>query len=272
MAARPLRLLLPLDGSSEAESILAAVLPMADRRPLRLTLLSVLPETAARSDRVAYLDRARRALRRPEIDVRLETCLGDPSDAIVSHAVSDKSDLIAMTTHGRTGVRRLVLGSVTENVLRRSPLPLLACRPGSRMEGWTHVVGLDGSVRAETVLEDLLPLSRLLGATLHLLHVGDSESNAAIRGYLKKVAMACASRGVPVKTAVRSGPACPEILRYAADVRAGMVALATHGRTGLERVVVGSVAEEVLRHASCPVLLRRKSGEPAVVAPILAGL
>ena len=272
MAARPLRLLLPLDGSSEAESILAAVLPMADRRPLRLTLFRALKHSNARPATESYLERARLALQRRGIDVRLESCLGDPADAIVSHAVSGRADLIAMTTHGRSGVKRLVMGSVTERVLRRAPVPLLACRPGTRMEGWVHVVGLDGSSRAESVLENLLPLARLLGATLHLLHVGDSESNAAIRGYLKKIALRCSALGVPVTTAVRSGPASPGILRYAEDVRAGIVALATHGRTGLERLLLGSVAEQVLRHASCPVLLRRKVEESASVAPGLVGL
>ena len=140
------------------------------------------------------------------------------------------------------------------------------------MEGWAHVVGLDGSSRAEAVLESLLPLARLLGATLHLLHVGDSESNAAIRGYLKKVALRCSSLGVPVTTAVRAGPASPGILRYAADVRAGIVALATHGRTGLERLLLGSVAEQVLRNGTCPVLLRRTVEESATMVPGLAGL
>ncbi len=272
MAVRPLRLLLPLDGSCEAESILAAVLPLAGRRPLRLTLFRALSEGAERPEAEAYLARARLALERPRIEVRTECCLDDAADAVISHAVSDGSDLIAMTTHGRTGVKRLVMGSVTEKVLRQAPVPLLACRPGTRMEGWAHVVGLDGSSRAEAVLENLVPIARLLGATLHLLHVGDSESNAAIRGYLKKVALRCSSLGVPVTTAVRTGPASPGIIRYAADVRAGMVALATHGRTGLERLLLGSVAEQVLRAVSCPVLLRRKAEAPAAVAPGLAGL
>jgi nucleotide-binding universal stress UspA family protein len=272
MAARPFRLLLPLDGSSEAESILAAVLPLADRRPLRLTLFRALSRGAERPAAEAYLARACLALERRRIEVRAQCCLDDPADAIISHAVSDNSDLIAMTTHGRSGVRRLVMGSVTEKVLRQAPVPLLACRPGSRMEGWAHVVGLDGSSRAESVLENLLPIARLLGATLHLLHVGDSESNAGIRAYLKKVALRCSSLGVPVTTAVRTGPPSPGIIQYAADVRAGMVALATHGRTGLERLLLGSVAEQVLRNGSCPVLLRRKAEATATLAPGLVGL
>jgi nucleotide-binding universal stress UspA family protein len=128
MAARPLRLLLPLDGSSEAESILAAVLPLANRRPLRLTLLRVLSESKERRAAEAYLGRASLALHNPRIEVRTESCLDDPADAVVSHAVSDNADLIAMTTHGRSGVKRLVMGSVTEKVLRNATVPILVTR------------------------------------------------------------------------------------------------------------------------------------------------
>jgi nucleotide-binding universal stress UspA family protein len=255
-----LRVLLPLDGSSEAESILAAVLPLAERRPLRMTLLGAISTTASRSDAEAYLTRAEAALRRPGLDVRVVSCRDEPAAAIVAHAISDRSDLIAMTTHGRSGMKRLLMGSITEKVLRQAPAPLITCRSGSRMEGWAHVVPLDGSLRAETILDDILPLSRLVGATVHLLHVG---SPADGRRYLAKVALQVSERGVPVTTALRQGKAAAEILSYAAEVRAGVIALATHGRTGLERALMGSVAEDVLRQGSCPVVLRRELREPS---------
>jgi nucleotide-binding universal stress UspA family protein len=258
MTVRGLRILLPLDGSSEAEGILAAVLPLSERRPLRLTLLNVIPKHVARPEAEAYLARAMSALRRPGVQVRSESCLGDPASAIVAHAVSERADLIAMTTHGRSGLRRLLLGSVTEQVLRRAPFPLITCRSGCRMAGWAHVVALDGSPRAESILDDVLPLTRLLGATLHLLHVRTRAAGPQVGGYLQRIARHCAGDGVEVTTAVREGPAIREILRYAEEVRAGLVALATHGRTGLDRALMGSVAEEVLRRTSCPLLLRRE--------------
>jgi len=258
MTARGLRILLPLDGSSEAEGILAAVLPLSERRPLRLTLLSAVPKHVGRPAMDAYLARAGRALGHSDVDVRAESCLGDPAAAIVAHAISDRADLIAMTTHGRSGLRRLLMGSVTEKVLRQAPLPLITCRSGGRMEGWAHVVALDGSPRAESILDDVLPLTRLLGATLHLLHVRTGPSDPPAAGYLQRIARHCAGDGVEVTTAVREGPAIREILRYAEEVRAGLVALATHGRTGLDRALMGSVAEEILRKSTCPLLLRRE--------------
>ena len=257
MASGSMRILLPLDGSSEAENVLAAVLPLAERRELRLTLLSVISRSFPRSAADEYLERARRALGTPRVTVRVESCLGDPASAIISHAVSERADLVAMTTHGRSGMKRLLMGSVTEKVLRQAPFPLIACRAGSRMEGWAHVAALDGSRRAETVLGDLLPFTRLSGATLHLLQVRPDPPPSHARKYLGDVARRCSAAGVPVATAFRQGAPSLEILNYAAEVRAGVVAIATHGRTGLDRVVMGSVAEEVLRKSSCPVLLRR---------------
>jgi nucleotide-binding universal stress UspA family protein len=269
MPLRPLRVLLPLDGSFEAESILGAVLPLAERRPLRVTLFGALSRDASRPGTESYLARAAEALRGPRIDVRCETCFGDPAPSIVAHSISDNVDFIAMTTHGRSGVRRLLMGSVTEKVLRQATVPLVTCRPGCRMEGWAHVVALDGSPRAENILDDLLPLSRITGATLHLLHVSSGAPKAVVRSYLKQLALRTKALGVNVATAVRQGSAPVEILQYATEVRAGVVALATHGRTGLKRVLMGSVAEEVLRKSTCPVLLRRDL-RPA--APLAMGV
>jgi nucleotide-binding universal stress UspA family protein len=269
MTTRPLRILLPLDGSSEAETILGAVLPLAERRPLRLTLFEAYAKDGSRSDVEAYLARSAAALRGPNLEVAWETCFGEPAVAIVAHSISHNADFIAMTTHGRSGVRRLLMGSVAEKVLRQATLPLVTCRPGSRMEGWAHVVALDGSARAETILDDVVTLTRTVGATLHLLHVASDPADREVRGYLKQVALQIRALGVEVATAVRAGSASTEILRYAAQVRAGVVALATHGRTGVKRVLMGSVAEEILRKSPCPVFLRREL-RPA--APPTVGL
>src|SRR6185503_15888034 len=120
----------------------------------------------------------------------------------------------------------------------RATVPLLACRPGCRMEGWAHVVALDGSARAESILDDVLPLTRLVGATIHLLHVrhapmplgyrsrSERSKESELRAYLKQLAGQLTALGVTVSTAVRAGSAPAEVLRYADEVRAGVVAMA----------------------------------------------
>jgi len=218
------------------------------------------PRESTCSATLSYLEKAKEASQGPSIHVRVETCLDDPVAAIVAHTISDRTAFIAMATHGRSGLKRLLLGSVTEKVLRQAPVPLLACRPGSRMGGSAHVVALDGSPRAETILEDVVPLSKLMGAPLHLVHVlpGISpEAEGNTDRYLERIAASLTTQGVSVRMAVRSGIAGAEIVRYSSEVAAGLVAMATHGRTGLARALMGSVAEEVLRKGSCPILLRR---------------
>jgi len=220
------------------------------------------------------LEKAKAESQGLSIDVRVETCQDDPATAIVAHAISDRTDFIAMATHGRSGLKRLLMGSVTERVLRQSPVPLLACRPGSRMEGWSHVVRLDGSPRAETILDHLVPLTKLMGATLHLVHlwpeiapVRAQEVGGDIEGYLERMSTHLTSQGVPVRTAIRSGSAGAGIVDYAAEVKAGLVAMATHGWTGLSRALMGSVTEEVLKNGSCPMVLRRDLRRSAPLCP-----
>jgi nucleotide-binding universal stress UspA family protein len=246
------------------------VLPLGSRKPLRLTLLGVLPKHSSRSATEGYLEKAREEAQGLSVDVRVETCQDDPASAIVAHAISERTDLIAMATHGRSGLKRLLMGSVTERVLRHSPVPLLACRPGSRMEGWTHVVGLDGSPRAETILDHLIPLTKLMGATLHLVHIEPViplVGGVDIESYLERMSAYLTSRGILVRTAVRCGSPGAGIVDYAEEVAAGLVAMTTHGRTGLSRALMGSVAEEVLRKGSCPILLRRDLRRPSLLRP-----
>jgi nucleotide-binding universal stress UspA family protein len=276
----PLRILVPLDGSSDAESVMAAVLPLAQKTPIRLKLLSAVAKNTRVRSTESYLASAERALRVEGVEVVVQTCVGEPVAAILRHATPEKADFIAMTTHGRSGLSRLVMGSVAEEVVRHAEIPLLVSRPRGRMEGWTHVVTLDGSPQSETVLEDLLPLTRLLGASLHLLYVdpgipifgsrgGSIKARAAeARSYLEQWADQARARAVTVTVAVRRGQPGPEILHYVSGVRAALVGMATHGRTGLSRAILGSVTEAVLRKLPCPALLRRVSGPSK---PIEAG-
>ena len=136
------------------------------------------------------------------------------------------------------------------------------------------MVTLDGSELAQTALTHALALCRALGATLVLLHVRDARqgSSEAARRFLDFTRRQHASDGVAIETVVREGPVAETIVREGsvaeAIVRAAeeeqidMIAMATHGRSGLQRAVYGSVAEHVLRSSTKPVLLVRVPGSP----------
>ena len=126
------------------------------------------------------------------------------------------------------------------------------------------MVPLDGSELAQTALPHAAELCRGLGATLVLLHVRDSRQGSpeASRRFLEYTRRQQAHSGVAIEIVMRQGPVAEAIVRAAEDEKIDVVVMATHGRSGLQRVVYGSVAEQVLRSSTRPVLLVRVPGAP----------
>lgn len=139
------------------------------------------------------------------------------------------------------------------------------------------VVPVDFSPSSQQAVDYAVDLARQYGAELHLLHVLlDLDAIAAEPGVAfapvdewmpqlvklaeKKLAdlKASVSSGLTTVTAVRDGSPGSEVVRYATDVKADLIVMSTHGRTGLKHILLGSVAENVIRHAACPVLVVRQ--------------
>jgi nucleotide-binding universal stress UspA family protein len=147
------------------------------------------------------------------------------------------------------------------------------------------LVALDGSPSAEAVLRLLLEIAGPLDMTVVLLRVLEPTAPVVADGtymgtledvslrrhdaeeYLAAIAAALRAQGIEVSWQVRHGRAAPEILAASAESKVDLIAMATHGRTGLGRLLFGSVAEAVLRHASVPVFLIRQPGAVAEMAP-----
>lgn len=127
------------------------------------------------------------------------------------------------------------------------------------------MVPLDGSDLAQTALPHALEMCRAFGATLVLLHVRDARQGSAeaSRRYLEYTRRSYANTGLSIELAVREGPVAEAIVQAAGDEQIDVVVMATHGRSGLKRVVYGSVAEHVLRVSAKPVLLVRVPGTQA---------
>lgn len=265
------RILVPLDGSAEAEVVLGAVMPIARAFSSELTLLNVTPHPEQGEEAAKYLAQARDALVAAGIDARFRQCPGRPAEQILAFAADSESDLIAMTTHGRTGLKKMLLGSVTCAVLRRTEVPLFACRPDTPQRPWKRiVVALDGSTRSEEILPDAARLSRGLQARLELvtarMPIVALESMSAIPAYyepedplpyLRVVCDRLVAEGVNAVPVARVGSAAYQIAEHARETEAGLLCLTTHGRTGAGRIFLGSVAEELLHTAPCPLLIRR---------------
>ncbi len=211
---------------------------------------------------------------------------GRIADVLYEQGVSAGVDLVVMATHGRGPLSRLWLGSVADELVRRLPTPLLLVRPEETAPDLAHppavrhvLIPLDGSALAEDILEPAMELGRLMQADYTLLRViepaivpdarlgGNAVSGldpalleaiqAEARAYLERLAERLRSSSVQVQTRLVTNQWAAGAILAEAGAHVHLVAMATHGRRGLARLLLGSVADKVLRGASVPVLLRR---------------
>jgi nucleotide-binding universal stress UspA family protein len=200
------------------------------------------------------------------------------ADNIVEHARVSKADLIVMTTHGRGALGRMALGSVADALIRRADMPVLLVRPSDKAPAIVPepvlddiLVPLDGSTLAEQVLAPVLDLARLMEARCTLLRVIESRSSsdnvglserAPAEAYLERVARRLREQGLEVRTLiVVARHAAQAILQEALRQGNNLIALATHGRGGLKRLLMGSVADKLLREATTPILVYHPAGK-----------
>lgn len=200
---------------------------------------------------------------------------GTPSTEIVALLEQQAFDLCVVGTHGRTGLARVLLGSVAEKVVRHSPCPVLAVHPGNAPRPFTHIlVPTDFSASAEDALGLALELVHPEG-TVTLFHsieipvaysgevpegLGTDLDARGMRALEQTAEVARRRTSARVATRTRIGTAGAETLHVLErDPQIDLVVIGSHGRTGIKRVLLGSVAEKVVRHAACPVLVARKS-------------
>jgi nucleotide-binding universal stress UspA family protein len=233
------------------------------------------PETFDHMLRI-HLDHTANILRERGVNAVPVLGRGVPAEEIVTFARKEEVDLIAMATAGKTGLERVFSGSIAEEVIRHAEVPVLVIRPGATEGDWSRIlVALDGSERAEEILSDVARIARDENALVDLVRVaqpvvaasGMGEAPLVLPGddplpYLRGVAGRLEAEGVRARAVGLEGRAAAGILEHAKISRAGLLCLTTHGRSGVARFFLGSVAEEILRHAPCPVLLRRMAGAP----------
>lgn len=221
------------------------------------------------------------ALAPSSVTVRTAVLDGRPADAIIEYAEDSGVDLVVLGTHGRTGVRRVLTGSVAERVVRRADPPVLTVR--ERDEGFDTtyeriLVPTDGSAPARRAVEHGLRIAEVFDATFHALYVVDTGILAPEladhvpetvrfaletegRTVMKEIESLARAADVEFVASVTEGVPSDEIVSYAADHDVDLVSMGTHGRTGIDRVLIGSTTERVLRNAPSPVLSVRGEGD-----------
>jgi nucleotide-binding universal stress UspA family protein len=276
-------ILVPLDGSPEAEQALPYAETLAEPG-CQLILLEVAPDP---DDEFSLL------ARHADSCARLETARGDPAEQILRTAHDLGVGAIVMTTHGRGALGRWAFGGVADAVMRRSPIPVMIVRPdGAQPEPAMRrlVVLLDGSSLAERALPFAQTLARRLGAPVHLVTAIDpvslvpsaiapalafdaeiydetlSQVQGAAEAGLAQASDTLREAGVDVSWEVLSGS--PYFVIADALRPGDVVVMTSHGRSGVARMVMGSVAEKLIREGPAPVILvpSGQSGERSAIA------
>jgi nucleotide-binding universal stress UspA family protein len=300
------RILIPLDGSPRAEVILDQVARIVKREDSEIMLVRAVraPLSFNRGEEASTYDREREQAQQYLHDVARRfsgrgakihgrVVEGLPAEAILEAAAREGATLIALTTHGRTGIARWMMGSITEKIARSSALPLLIVRsfrsgtqgdlesiPPVEIPFRRILVPVDGSPSSMSVIGPAEKLAQLYNSEILVLHVrpvafspspvlpgmdaGQFLPPLPLRAssddeVTAKAAERFEQAGLRVARLTVEGDAASEIFDLAREHKADLVALATHGHSGTGRWVLGTVAERILHTLALPILLVRPS-------------
>ena len=294
-------IMVPTDGSGFDREAIRVALRMAERSDAKVRLVRVLAtgsffgaaaasEGTALAAEVVRTERDRalselyslaaecRAI--SNVDITVDLHAGPVADVLEGYARRNDVDLIVISTHGRSGISRLSLGSVTDSLIRHTTIPVLVVKPPTSYlnpqmgEAFKRiVVPLDGSTLAEQILPRVLALAKFEEADITLLNVlvpqsysqkeivdpslpwWDKDISVA-QSYLFRIAGNLRRNGVPVTTdIVISDNIAGAIGDFAGREKADLIAIATHGRGGLNRMLRGSVADAVLHSTRMSMLV-----------------
>jgi len=283
------RILVPLDGSALAESVLIQVRRLLARQDAELLLLRVvtLPPSAEAdagepldllwSRATDYLQNLTAQLAAQGLRVRFKVSEGFPANRILEAARKEKVSLIAMSTHGRTGLARWAFGSVTEKVLRSSPVPVLAIPSfvgvggdavarGARELPFRKILApISPEALTLEVLPALTEFARLFGSSVSLLNVCGGAECAVPLHEMRTAFERLRKEGIAAEPMLRQGEPAVQILEACREEGADLIAMTTHGRSGVSRWIMGSVAEKVLWSSNVPMLVVRPAKKPAAV-------
>jgi nucleotide-binding universal stress UspA family protein len=300
------RILVPLDGSPVAEQVLPYARYLAGKLKIPVDLLGVvdvvgmtgsmealnarnldafIAENVHRSK--AYLEKISKTF--TGVASSHMVMKGKPAEVVIEKAAGDSNTLIAMATHGRSGVDRWLLGSVAEKVLRvtTSPLLLIRATKDGKSEGEQIIkrviVPLDGSALAERVLPHVTALAKEAAFETVLLRAYnlrqvisnfedyipdwdllETQAREEATGYLDGKVRELKSQGLSeVSSRASEKQAAQEIIDFAAEPNS-LIAMCSHGHSGIKRWVLGSVTEKVVRHSNSPVLVIPARGDSAL--------
>ena len=276
------KILVAVDSSESSKNALHQAFKLANEEKCWITVTSVVPPYEGEIEILGVKD-IRAALRKPCEDAlaevqniaRTERMLvktvceeGEVYERIVDLADAENCDVIVMGRRGLRRIERTLIGSVTARVIGHTQRDVLVVPNGTTV-GWkTIVLATDGSKYSAAAAERAIAFAKSYGGALKVLSVVDvpsefyAEAPKAVedlvrkaKGFVADVKKQAEAAGVPAETYVGEAEAYQAVNNLAQEQKADMIVLGSHGRTGLRRLLMGSVTEAVIGHASCPVLV-----------------
>lgn len=183
-----------------------------------------------------------------------------PHEVIIEEANKRKADVIVMGRRGWTGLKRLLMGSVTAKVITYSPCKVLIVPAGADVKSEVIMLATDGSKYSEAAEIEALSMARRCShiQKFIVLSVASTSANLAeAKRNVEKVQKDALERGITIEPITAVGKAHEVIIKTAKEKHCDLIILGTYGRTGVKRLVMGSVSEKVVTHTICPVLIAK---------------
>jgi nucleotide-binding universal stress UspA family protein len=276
------KILVCTDGSPDSEGAITAALGLAQATGSMVVLLEVIfylagyemqsPDTLAPPIVNLELMQVQETAAKERLEtwrteaakegVTLEPRVRSGSSAyegILEEVGETQPDLIIMGRHGYTGLTRLLMGSVTARVIGHSPVSVLVAPRGVPLSFARLLVASDGSPFSEAAWAEALSLAKAMGSALVGVAVATSDRDIpAATEAARRLEAAASQAGITLDTMIPLGRPEEGIVKAAEFKSASLIIVGSHGRTGLKRLLMGSVAERVIGHAKCPVLVVKK--------------
>lgn len=276
------KILVCTDGSTDSQGAINAALQLAQNAGSKIYLLEVsyflagyeLQSPDALTPPVVNLElmqaqetAVKERLEKQKADaaaagLALETRTRTSSSAyegILEEAQELQPDLIIMGRHGYTGLTRLLMGSTTARVIGHSPCNVLVIPQGDSLSFQRLLIASDGSPFSQAAWKTGLALSQTMGSILTAVSVApDDRDIPGASAVVRNLEEEAEKEGLALDTMILSGRPDEAIINAALFKEASLIILGSHGRTGLKRLLMGSVAERVIGHAKCPVLVVKK--------------
>jgi nucleotide-binding universal stress UspA family protein len=263
------KLLLATDGSEYSEGATREALRLAKKCSSRLIAVSVvitnlefevtMPQVVEKEDRKAreHLESIKARASKEGIDCDIAVFHGDePYQDIVRQASENKVDLIIVGRHGRTGLLRLMMGSVAAKVIGHAPCNVLVVSPTASIEFKNILIATDGSRYSEAAVREAVSIAKRCNSPLIAVSVAlsDAEIRSA-EGNIKWAVELASQEGIKIEGVTAIGKPYEAILETAQQKRADLIVVGSHGRKGIERLLMGSVTERVIGHTETAVLV-----------------